>query len=172
MWKGERDINSVSIGIEIHNPGHDHGYPDFPAAQMAAVAALGGDIMARHAVPPEHVLAHSDVAPHRKRDPGEKFDWHWLHERGLGHWVEPHRLSGGQFLQEGDKGGAVEALQAMLALYGYGIEISGRFERETKAVVTAFQRHFRSARIDGIADRSTIETLRQLIDALPGANIT
>src|SRR5689334_960006 len=70
-WKGERDINSVSIGIEIQNLGHDHGYPDFPAAQMAAVAALGRDISARHGIPPEHVLAHSDVAPQRKRDPGE-----------------------------------------------------------------------------------------------------
>jgi N-acetylmuramoyl-L-alanine amidase len=172
VWKGERDINSVSIGIEIHNPGHDHGYPDFPAAQMAAVAALGCDIATRHAIPPEHVLAHSDVAPHRKRDPGEKFDWQWLHEQGLGHWVSPHKLGGGQFLQEGDKGDAVEALQAMLALYGYGVEITGEFMRETKAVVTAFQRHFRRARIDGIADRSTIETLRRLIDSLPAADVT
>lgn len=172
MWKGERDINSVSIGIEIHNPGHDRGYPDFPSAQMTAVASLGRDIAARHAIPPEHVLAHSDVAPHRKRDPGEKFDWQWLHERGLGHWVAPGKLVGGQFLQEGDRGDAVEALQAMLALYGYGIEITGSFERETKAVVAAFQRHFRPARIDGVADRSTIETLRQLIDALPRTDAT
>jgi N-acetylmuramoyl-L-alanine amidase len=167
VWKGERDINSVSIGIEIHNLGHDHGYPDFPLAQMAVVAALGRDIAARHAIPPEHVLAHSDVAPYRKRDPGEKFDWQWLHEQGLGHWVAPHRPGGGQFLQEGDQGDAVEALQAMLALYGYGIEMTGEFDRATKAVVTAFQRHFRPARIDGIADRSTIETLRRLIDSLP-----
>ena len=171
-WKGERDINSVSIGIEIHNPGHDHGYPDFPPAQMKAVAALGRDIAARHGIPPEHVLAHSDVAPQRKRDPGEKFDWQWLHEQGLGHWVMPHRLGGGQFLHEGDKGDAVEALQAMLALYGYGVEITGSFDPATKTVVTAFQRHFRPARIDGIADRSTIETLRQLIDSLPGAAAT
>ncbi|WP_368910953.1 peptidoglycan recognition protein family protein [Taklimakanibacter deserti] len=171
LWKGERDINSASIGIEIQNPGHDHGYPDFPQAQMAAVAALGCDIVARHAIPPEHVLAHSDVAPRRKRDPGEKFDWKELHEQGLGHWVPPHRLGGGQFLQQGDSGDAVEALQAMLALYGYGIEITGDYDRETQIVVTAFQRHFRPARIDGIADRSTIETLRRLIDALPAADV-
>ena len=171
LWKGERDINSASIGIEIQNPGHDHGYPDFPQAQMAAVAALGRDIVARHAIPPEHVLAHSDVAPRRKIDPGEKFDWKGLHEEGLGHWVLPRRLGGGQFLQQGDSGDAVEALQAMLALYGYGIEITGDYDRETKIVVTAFQRHFRPARIDGIADRSTIETLRRLIDALPAADV-
>lgn len=171
MWKGERDINSTSIGIEIQNRGHDHGYPDFPEAQMAAVIALGRDIAARHAIPPEHVLAHSDVAPRRKRDPGEKFDWQGLHEQGLGHWVPPHRQGGGQFLQQGDTGDAVEALQAMLAFYGYGIEITGDYGRETEIVVTAFQRHFRPARIDGIADRSTIETLRHLIDALPAADV-
>jgi N-acetylmuramoyl-L-alanine amidase len=169
VWKGERDINSSSIGIEIQNPGHDHGYPDFPQAQMAAVAALGRDIVARHAIPPEHVLAHSDVAPRRKIDPGEKFDWRNLHEQGLGHWVAPRRLGGGQFLHEGDRGDAVEALQAMLALYGYGVEITGEFDQATKAVVAAFQRHFRPARVDGIADRSTIETLRELIDSIPQA---
>jgi N-acetylmuramoyl-L-alanine amidase len=169
IWKGERDINSVSIGIEIHNPGHDHGYPDFPRAQMLAVAGLGRDIAARHGIPPEHVLAHSDVAPLRKRDPGEKFGWQWLHEEGLGHWVAPLKLGGGQFLQEGDEGDAVEALQALLALYGYGVEITGSFDNATRMVVTAFQRHFRPARIDGIADRSTIETLRRLIDSLPAS---
>jgi N-acetylmuramoyl-L-alanine amidase len=170
LWKGERDINSVSIGIEIQNPGHDHGYPDFPEVQMAAVAALGRDIVSRHAIAPEHVLAHSDVAPRRKRDPGEKFDWKMLHGQGLGHWVPPHKLGGGQFLQQGDKGDAVEALQAMLALYGYGVEITGDYDGETQVVVMAFQRHFRPARVDGIADRSTIETLRRLIDSLPRKN--
>jgi N-acetylmuramoyl-L-alanine amidase len=169
VWKGERDINSVSIGIEIQNPGHDHGYPDFPPAQMAAVAALGRDIVARHAIPPEHVLAHSDVAPRRKRDPGEKFDWRRLHDEGLGRWVQPARLGSGQFLQQGDSGDAVEALQAMLALYGYGVEINGDFDHDTKAVVTAFQRHFRPERVDGIADRSTVETLRRLVELQPGA---
>jgi N-acetylmuramoyl-L-alanine amidase len=171
VWKGERDINSSSIGIEIHNPGHDYGYPDFPAAQMEAVAALGLDITARHAIPPEHVLAHSDVAPRRKMDPGEKFDWKGLHEKGLGHWVEPFKMGGGQFLQSGDRGDGVEALQGMLALYGYGVEITGTFDAETKSVIGAFQRHFRPARVDGIADRSTIETLRRLIATLPEAKV-
>lgn len=171
VWKGERDINSCSIGIEIHNPGHERGYPDFPKAQIAAVIALGRDIAARHAIRPEHVLAHSDVAPRRKIDPGEKFDWKGLHEQGLGHWVPPHKPGGGQFLQLGDSGDAVEALQAMLALYGYGVDITGAFGPETKAGVTAFQRHFRPARVDGIADRSTIETLRHLLDSLPEAAV-
>jgi N-acetylmuramoyl-L-alanine amidase len=171
VWKGERDINSCSIGIEIHNPGHDRVYTDFPEKQMASVLALGRDIVERHKIQSEHVLAHSDVAPGRKIDPGEKFDWKGLYEHGLGHWVPPHRLGGGQYLQQGDRGEGVEALQAMLALYGYGVEITGAFGPETQAVVAAFQRHFRPARIDGIADRSTIETLRHLIDALPEAAV-
>jgi N-acetylmuramoyl-L-alanine amidase len=170
VWKGERDINSASIGIEVHNPGHDHGYPDFPSRQMEAVAVLGCDIVARHAIPPAHVLAHSDVAPHRKRDPGEKFDWKSLHEQGLGHWVAPRKPAARHFLQPGDHGDAVRALQGMLTLYGYGIDITSSYDAETRSVITAFQRHFRPARVDGIADRSTIDTLRRLIDALPASS--
>ena len=88
-WAGETDINSASIGIEIQNPGHEHGYPDFPAEQMQAVAALCRDIAQRRAIRAESILAHSDVAPGRKIDPGEKFDWAWLAANGVGHWVEP-----------------------------------------------------------------------------------
>jgi N-acetyl-anhydromuramyl-L-alanine amidase AmpD len=73
FWHGETDINSRSIGIEIHNRGHEADYPDFPEAQMAAVIALCRDILGRHAIAPERVLAHSDIAPRRKLDPGEKF---------------------------------------------------------------------------------------------------
>ena len=89
MWAGESDINSASIGIEIHNPGHEMGYPDFPEAQLEAVEALCKDIIARHGMRPERVLAHSDVAPTRKKDPGEKFPWARLARAGIGHWVEP-----------------------------------------------------------------------------------
>jgi N-acetylmuramoyl-L-alanine amidase len=112
------------------------------------------------------VLAHSDVAPGRKIDPGEKFPWRVLHAVGVGHWVEPAPIRGGRFLAEGDHGEPVEALQAMLAHYGYGIEISGAFDAATAAVVAAFQRHFRPALVDGVADRSTIETLHSLSTAL------
>src|SRR5690606_8241728 len=88
-WAGETDINSASIGIEIQNPGHDLGYPDFPEAQMKAVIDLSQDIIARNGIPSTRVLAHSDVSPGRKIDPGEKFDWAGLHAAGVGHWVAP-----------------------------------------------------------------------------------
>jgi N-acetylmuramoyl-L-alanine amidase len=164
-WAGEADVNSRSIGIEIANPGHDHGYADFPAVQMRAVAALCRDIVRRHAIRPERVLAHSDVAPSRKRDPGEKFDWAWLARQGVGLWVEPAPVEGGEGLREGDEGRAVVELQARLADYGYHVAASGRFDRATAEAVTAFQRHFRPARVDGVADASTRETLRRLLAA-------
>jgi len=162
-WHGEEDVNSFSIGIEIQNPGHNLGYVEFSAIQMNAVAALAKDIVARHPIEPRNILAHSDVAPGRKVDPGEKFDWRFLHKKGIGHFVEPEPLGGGSFLQEGDSGDPVFALQAMLKLYGYGLDASGNFEKRTKLVVEAFQRHFRQVRVDGIADASTVGTLHGLL---------
>ena len=142
-WRGRTDINSLSIGIEIVNPGHAFGYRDFPAAQIEAVIALCRGIAKRHGVHPDNVLAHSDVAPGRKVDPGEKFPWKALAAAGVGHYVDPSPMGHGRFLSSGDRGRFVEALQAMLALYGYGVEISGIFDLQTKIVVEAFQRHFR-----------------------------
>lgn len=165
-WKGDEDINSRSIGIEVQNPGHTAGYPDFPEAQMLAVIALCKDIIARHAIHPTRVLGHSDIAPMRKIDPGEKFDWARLHAEGIGHWVTPEPIAGGTFLQLGDEGQAVEALQGMLRLYGYATEINGVYDVFTQATVRAFQRHFRQARVDGIADSSTVTTLHHLLHEL------
>ncbi len=80
-WDGITDINSVSIGIELVNPGHEFGYREFPPAQMEALAALCKDIVSRHEI--KTVLGHSDVAPSRKQDPGELFDWNWLAGQGI-----------------------------------------------------------------------------------------
>jgi N-acetylmuramoyl-L-alanine amidase len=168
-WDGDPDVNSRSIGIEIANPGHDFGCPPYPDAQIAAVAALSRDIIARHSIRPDRVLGHSDVAPQRKRDPGEIFPWAELAKAGVGLWVEPAPLADGRVLARGDAGRPVEALKAMLALYGYGIEITGMFDDATEAVVAAFQRHFRPARVDGVADVSTVTTLRDLLAAREAA---
>jgi N-acetylmuramoyl-L-alanine amidase len=162
-WAGETDINSVSIGIEIHNPGHGLGYPDFPEPQMQAVEALCLDIVVRHRIVPERVLAHSDVAPWRKSDPGEKFDWGRLAGAGVGHWVEPARIEGDAGFGVGDEGPEVARLQQGLAEYGYRCEPSGWFDEATELVVTAFQRHFRPALVNGRADRSTVDTLGRLL---------
>ncbi len=168
FWKGNSDINSASIGIEIVNSGHSGaghpgGLPDFPQVQIDAVIALCADIIARYDIRPERVLAHSDVAPIRKVDPGEKFPWDRLFYAGIGHYVVPSTIAGGRFLQKGDGGQPVEALQSMLSLYGYQIPVSGQFCEQTEGVVSAFQRHFRSSLVDGVADVSTIDTLHKLL---------
>lgn len=168
-WAGEGDLNGRSIGVEIVNAGHSGGLPPFPAAQVEAVTALSRDIVGRWGIRPERVLAHSDIAPERKEDPGERFPWDRLHRAGVGHWVRPAPSGDGRFLSPGEAGRPVEALQAMLALYGYDCPVSGRYDARTESVVTAFQRHFRQARVDGVADASTITTLRDLLAALPGA---
>lgn len=168
-WRGREDLNSRSIGMEIVNPGHEHGYTDFPDAQMAAVEALCADILSRHAIPARNVLAHSDTAPGRKIDPGEKFDWARLHAAGVGHWVEPALIVEGSVLEPGDEGAEVADLQAMLRFYGYGIDVTGVYDSRTRTVVEAFQRHFRQARVDGLADSSTADTLTRLVDVLPTA---
>ncbi len=164
-WAGDTDINSRSIGIEIVNAGHDLGYPDFPSVQIEAVTALAVDIVGRHGIAAARVLGHSDVAPGRKADPGEKFPWETLADAGVGHWIAPVDPIEGPVLSLGDRGDQVSELQFQLADYGYGIAVDGWFGDVTADVVTAFQRHFRPALVDGMADLSTIGTLRLLRDA-------
>ncbi len=163
-WEDTSDINSRSIGIEIANPGHEHGYPDFPPAQIETVVALCRDIVGRLGIQPRRVLAHSDVAPARKDDPGEKFPWRCLAEAGVGLWVEPARLElEGDVVEPEDTGVLVRELQTQLAAYGYGVAINGHYDEATRIVVRAFQRHFRPAKVDGVADVSTRESLARLI---------
>ena len=171
FWEGERDINSCSIGVEIVNPGHEFGYRDFPPHQMDAVTALCRDIVARRKIRAERVLAHSDVAPSRKQDPGEKFSWEKLHKAGVGHWVAPTPISDAAQLAFGDRNETVSLLQSQLAKYGYGISTTGEYDATTRDVVTAFQRHFRPARVDGVADASTLRTLTDLLATRPIAAV-
>lgn len=164
-WSGDTDINSRSIGIEISNPGHDFGYPDFPTRQIAAVITLCRSILTRNIIRPENIVAHSDVAPARKQDPGEKFPWKRLAQSNIGLWVEPVAITEGPALQLKDSGDKVTDLQKALVDYGYGVNVNGTYDKDTQEVITAFQRHFRPARIDGLTDTSTRETLRKLLVA-------
>jgi N-acetylmuramoyl-L-alanine amidase len=172
-WAGESDINSRSIGIEIANPGHDYGYPAFPKRQVAAVTALCRSILTRHRIAADRVLAHSDVAPSRKRDPGEKFPWKLLADSGIGLWVKPAPSDPAKpIFTLGDSDPAIQQTQTLLASYGYEITATGALDRSTHEVVAAFQRHFRPQRVDGFVDASTISTLKDLIaarDAHPAA---
>jgi N-acetylmuramoyl-L-alanine amidase len=147
FWAGERDINSRSIGIELANPGHEHGYRAFPEPQLAALAWLGGDILARHAIPAARILGHSDVAPLRKEDPGELFPWERMARAGLGLWPD--------FRAATEAPADILAAQQMLARIGYETPSSGVLDAEPRAVITAFQRHWRPARCDGALDAET-----------------
>ncbi|KQT88334.1 N-acetylmuramoyl-L-alanine amidase [Aurantimonas sp. Leaf443] len=168
-WRGRADVNSRSIGIEIVNAGHDGGLPDYPDVQIEAVIALGLDIVARHAIAPDLVLAHSDIAPSRKQDPGERFPWARLAAAGLGHHCEPVAARSGRYLSRGDRGEPVEAYQGLLAAYGYEGPVDGMFDEPTRLATIAFQRHFRPERVDGVADASTIATLHRLLVTLPSS---
>ncbi len=167
-WNGDTDINSRSVGIEIVNPGHEFGYTRFPDEQMEAVIKVAKSVVARHNIKPRRVLGQSDVAPQRKQDPGEKFDWSMLAREGIGVW--PFKkpaigMSEGPFLAFGDSGEQVAAVQKLLHEYGYEIEINGEMDQVTVNVVAAFQRHFRPARVDARIDTETAERIVELTEA-------
>lgn len=165
FWQGLTDLNSRSIGIEIANPGHEFGYRPFPDRQIEAVIGLCRSVFARHFIPPHQVVAHSDVAPDRKEDPGELFPWEWCAAFGIGLWVPPAPLDHGQALAFGDEGEKVLELQRLLAAIGFDVPLAGQFDERTETVVRAFQRHWRPALIDGRADTSTLDTLTRVAAA-------
>jgi N-acetylmuramoyl-L-alanine amidase len=164
FWKGERNINAVSIGVELVNPGHEFGYRAFPPAQIAALIQLLDEVRARWTIPDARILGHSDVAPARKTDPGELFPWAELAGAGHGLWTEPAAAPGAP-LAQGDAGTGVFALQAGLTRLGYDSAPSGAYDADTATIVTAFQRHWRPARVDGIADGETRARLVHLLRA-------
>jgi N-acetylmuramoyl-L-alanine amidase len=149
FWRGERDINAASVGVEIVNPGHEFGYRAFPEQQIDAVIALLADVRSRWTIPDERILGHSDVAPARKTDP-----WRRLALEGHGLWVEPPAAPGAP-LTNGDEGLGVLALQGALARLGYETSPSGVFDETTATLVRAFQRHWLQSRCDGVADGDT-----------------
>ena len=158
-WAGAGNINDRSIGIELVNPGHSCGYRPFPEAQMAALIGLATEILARHPIPPGRVLGHSDVAPLRKQDPGELFDWRALAAAGIGLWPEP--------AEPPEDPPDMGEIQARLARFGYGVPRHGRLDEETRAVVAAFQRHFRPSAVTGEPDGKTVARLQALLTAIP-----
>lgn len=162
-WHGQTDINSRSVGIEVVNPGNLADHPPFFDVQIASVIALCRDICARNAIGGEFVLAHSDVAPGRKIDPGPAFPWEDLCLAGIGRLPAVKTWPDQPPIGQGDCGATVEQLQSMLQMIGYGIEINGAFDASTKAVVEAFQLHFRRSRVDGVADAETQALIAELV---------
>ena len=150
-WRGEGDVNSRSIGIELANPGHEFGYRMFAEAQIDALIELATGILARRSIPARNVVAHSDVAPTRKQDPGELFPWRRLKAYGIG--LCP---------VDGDEWAPVpESDEAMGWLARYGWDVA-----DPKAAIAACQRHFRGARVDGVLDGETTGRLLRLLAAV------
>jgi N-acetylmuramoyl-L-alanine amidase len=156
-WRGYSALNGRSIGIEIVNPGHEWGYRDFPVLQLAAVCDLCLLILARHPVPARNIVGHSDVAPDRKQDPGERFDWRALAENGVGLWPEAAP-------DLGTTGAVRDAVtlrpvRAALAEIGYRVGLEGALDPALSAVLRAFQRHWRPEAVTGQADDGTLVRL-------------
>jgi N-acetylmuramoyl-L-alanine amidase len=156
VWRGLADMNSASVGIELVNPGHQYGYRPFPAAQIAALKNLLRDIIQRHKMNPKTcLLAHADIAPGRKEDPGELFPWEELAKEGLGLWPAP---------QAGDYGHAEDdEVQKLLRAIGYDCPDTGAYDRATRAALLAFQRHYEPDNLTGTPERETIARLRALV---------
>ncbi|PCJ60103.1 MAG: N-acetylmuramoyl-L-alanine amidase [Rhodospirillaceae bacterium] len=162
-WQGAENLNDRSIGVEIANPGHEFGYRPFPEAQMAALEGLLLGILARHTIAPARVLGHSDIAPDRKEDPGELFDWQRLARAGIGRWPDNQRLNN-QRPENTQPPPPIGKVQTMLHQIGYAVPLTGQADAATEKVIAAFQRHFRPARIDGVADGETVARLRALLE--------
>ena len=165
-WRGHTALNGRSIGIEIVNPGHEWGYRDFPVLQMAAVCDLCLSILSRHRIPARNVVAHSDVAPDRKEDPGEKFGWPDLARNGVGIWpIRVADLGVGGVVRDAV---GLRPVRAALAHIGYQVALEGALDPTLATVLRAFQRHWRPEAITGQADAGTLARLggvAALVDA-------
>ncbi len=160
-WGAHDNLNDVSIGIELVNLGPPDGSPPFPEAQMAALETLLRQIMDRWGVPPENVLAHSDIAPTRKEDPGAKFDWRRLARQGLSIWVDP-APSGPPTDDEVDAE-TVSVFQRAAAEIGYRVDQTGKMDTQTRAVLTAFQRRFRQLEVAAPLSREAVKQAEALV---------
>ena len=165
-WRGHSVLNGRSIGIEIVNPGHEWGYRDFPVLQMAAVCDLCLAILSRHPIPARNVVAHSDVAPDRKEDPGEKFGWRDLARNGVGLWpIGVPDLGLGGVVRDAI---GLRPVRAALAHIGYDVAPEGALDPALSSVLRAFQRHWRQEAVTGQADAGTVARLEAMATLVGG----
>ena len=166
FWRGARGLNDRSIGIELVNPGHEFGYRDFPVLQLAALCDLCLSILSRHPIPARNVVGHSDIAPDRKQDPGERFDWAELAANGVGLWPDG--------VADAGTGGVVRdaaglaPVRAGLAEIGYEVAARGALDPALGVVLRAFQRHWRGEAVTGQADAGTLGRLAAVVAMVRG----
>lgn len=157
FWRGHTALNARSIGIEIVNPGHEWGYRDFPVLQLAAVCDLCLEILSRHPIPARNIVAHSDIAPDRKQDPGERFEWEALAQNGVGLWPEgvPDLGTTGAVRDAA----SLREVRTALSWIGYDVAPEGPLDPALATVLRAFQRHWRPEAVNGQADAGTLARL-------------
>lgn len=160
-WGAATDVNSRSIGIELANPGHCHGYPPFPEPQMAALSALLRGILDRWSIPPERVLGHACIAPGRKMDPGEKFDWRRLAGEGLAIWADGPQHPGGP----ADPARFREAARR----FGYDVDDAAHWSPHLLAIWQSFLMRFRPAEAGALPHGAGIQHLELLAAKWPAA---
>lgn len=167
-WRGATRINDTSVGIELENRGWQNvagqkRFAPFSAPQIDVLAKLARDIIQRYQIKPANVVAHSDVAPQRKDDPGPLFPWRALAAQGIGAWPEPDRVA---FYLAGRSAYApVEEGSLLTLLERYGYEVKPEMtDVQRKRVISAFQMHFRPTRYDGIADAETEAIAQALLE--------
>ena len=149
-WRGIKNVNGYSIGIELENPGHQFGYRDFPSSQINALLELSQEIISRYSISARNIVGHSDIAPRRKLDPGELFNWKLMARQGIGLWPTT-------------KGQSVlpDNIEILLSFLGYEIYDIG-------ATIRAFQRHYLPSNISGRMDTQTSQTVNALLDLIGG----
>jgi len=148
-WRGATNLNARSIGVEIVNPGHEFGYEPFPPPQMEAVGVLAGEIVDRYSISPRNVVGHSDIAPLRKSDPGELFDWRGLAAKGIGLWYDD------AVARDNGRKVSIAEYRHDLEEIGFEVDEGEAYDDQLVAVITAFQRHWRPAKVDGVVDWET-----------------
>ena len=156
-WMGQHNLNDCSIGIELVNPGHDYGYRPFEKKQMQAALELMRYLIEKYQIPARRIVGHSDIAPTRKIDPGELFDWAWLAQHGVGLWPSPVALK-----------------QATKDFYNFssyalekiGYQIISSDKKDLTPVIQAFQRRFRPKKVDGNLDQETIMIINGMVSLL------
>ena len=149
-WRGQINVNDYSVGIELENPGHQFGYRNFPSSQIGALIELSQEVISRHSISARNVVGHSDIAPCRKLDPGELFDWKLMARRGIGLWPT---ATGETVLPDN--------IEVLLSFLGY--EVS-----DIRATIRAFQRHYLPSEISGCVDTRTTETVNALLNLIGG----
>ena len=175
-WQGDDDLNSRSIGVEIVNGGHDVPLPDgtlppYPDAQIEALIAFCRHVLTEYAIPPSRIVAHSDIAPARKTDPGEHFPWSRLAKAGIGLWPQAGpENQGDESLLPGDASETVRHAQSSLRTIGYGLEATGIYDDATRLTVTAFQRHWLPDTLTGHGDARTLARLRDVYAAVTASS--